>query len=250
MGQAFSLRAGFHPAGRRLKGGGSQDWLSHGSPARGSALLRSRWLKPLVFLLCLAPLGYLARRAWNQDLTANPVEYVTHFTGDWTLRLLLITLAVTPLRKLLRLPDLIRFRRMLGLYAFFYATQHLLTYVVVDHFFDFHAMLADVAKRRFITAGFAGYLALTALAVTSTNGWIRRLGGKRWRQLHRLVYFAIVAGVAHYYWLVKSDIRLPVFYGALAALLLGYRVAAILAARAAINRDSTSEGMEQVSLRR
>ena len=188
-------------------------------------MLKSRWLKVLVFLACLAPLGYLAWRAWHQDLTANPVEYITHFTGDWTLRLLLITLTVTPLRKLLGRPALIRFRRMLGLYAFFYASLHLVTYVVIDHFFDFHAMLADVAKRRFITAGFSGYLALTALAVTSTAGWIRRLGGKRWQRLHRLIYFAIIAGVVHYYWLVKSDIRLPVFYGALAALLLGYRVA-------------------------
>ncbi len=187
-------------------------------------MLRKRWLKVLVFLACLTPLEYLGWRAWNQDLTANPVEYITHFTGDWTLRLLIFTLAVTPLRKLLGLPDLIRFRRMLGLYAFFYASLHLLTYVVIDHFFDFHAMIADVAKRRFITAGFSGYLALTALAVTSTAGWIRRLGGKRWRGLHRLIYFAIIAGVVHYYWLVKSDIRLPVFYGALAALLLGYRV--------------------------
>ncbi len=188
-------------------------------------MLRSRWLKTLVFLLCLVPLGYLGWRTWNQDLTANPVEYITHFTGDWTIRLLVITLAVTPLRKLLGLPDLIRFRRMLGLYCFFYATLHVLTYVVIDHFFDFHAIVADIAKRHFITAGFAAYLALTALAVTSTAGWIRRLGGNRWRQLHRLVYFAIAAGVVHYYWLVKSDIRLPVFYGALAALLLGYRVA-------------------------
>ena len=194
-------------------------------------MLRTRWLKLAVFLLCLAPFGYLAWRAWNQDLTANPVEYITHFTGDWTIRFLIITLAVTPLRKLLGLPDLIRFRRMLGLYTFFYATLHVLTYVVIDHWFDFQAILDDVAKRRFIMAGFAGYLALTLLAATSTAGWIRRLGGKRWQQLHRLVYFAAGAGVVHYYWLVKSDIRLPLFYGALAALLLGYRLAVRLARR-------------------
>ncbi|HUI54413.1 MAG TPA: protein-methionine-sulfoxide reductase heme-binding subunit MsrQ [Bryobacteraceae bacterium] len=188
-------------------------------------MLRSRWLKVVAFLLCLAPLVCLTWRIWNQDLTANPVEYFTHFTGDWTIRLLTLTLAVTPLRRLLVLPDLIRFRRMLGLYSFFYATLHVLTYLAVDRFFDFHAIIADVAKRRFITVGFAGYLALTALAVTSTSRWIRRLGGKRWQRLHRLVYFAIVAGVVHYYWLVKSDIRLPAFYGALAVLLLGYRAA-------------------------
>lgn len=191
-------------------------------------MIRSRWLKVLLHPLCLAPLVYLGWRAWNQDLTANPVEYITHFTGGWTIRLLILTLAVTPLRKQFGLPELIRFRRMLGLYTFFYATLHILTYLVVDHFFDFHAMLADVAKRRFITVGFAGYLALTALALTSTRGWIRRLGGKRWQQLHRLVYFAIVAGVVHYYWLVKSDIRMPMFYGVLAVLLLGYRVVARL----------------------
>jgi len=192
-------------------------------------MLRTRSLKLLVFLLCLVPLGYLAWRAWNQDLTANPVEYITHFTGDWTIRLLAITLAVTPLRKLLALPELIRFRRMLGLYTFLYATLHVLAYLVIDQFFDFHAIVADVAKRRFITAGFAGYLVLTLLAVTSTTGWIRRLGGKRWQRLHRLVYFAAIAGVVHYYWLVKSDTRLPLFYAALAALLLGYRVAVRLA---------------------
>lgn len=200
-------------------------------------MLRSRWLKLLVFVLCLVPLGHLAWRAWNQDLTANPIEYITHVTGDWTIRLLVITLAVTPLRRLLALPDLIRFRRMLGLYAFFYATLHVLTYLVIDHFFDFQGILGDVAKRRFITVGFAGYVMLAALAVTSTTGWIRRLGGKRWQRLHRLVYFAIVAGVVHYYWLVKSDTRLPLFYGALAALLLGYRVAAWAARRG--DRPST-----------
>jgi len=186
-------------------------------------------MKVLVFLLCLVPLGYLAWRAWNQVLTANPIEYITHFTGDWTIRFLAITLAVTPLRKLLALPDLIRFRRMLGLYTFFYATLHVLTYLVIDHFFDFHAIVADVAKRWFITAGFAGYLTLTLLAVTSTAGWIRRLGGKRWQRLHRLVYFAAVAGVVHYYWLVKSDTRLPLLYATVFALLLGYRVAVRMA---------------------
>lgn len=138
----------------------------------------------------------------------------------------MITLAVTPLRKALAIPDLIRFRRMVGLYSFFYGTLHLLTYVAIDHFFDFHAIAADVVRRRFITAGMAAYIALTLLAVTSTAGWIRRLGGKRWRRLHRLVYFAVIAVVVHYYWLVKSDIRLPVFYASLAALLLGYRVVA------------------------
>lgn len=189
-------------------------------------MLRRRRLKVLVFLSCLAPFVYLLWRVWNQDLTANPVEYVTHFTGDWAVRLLIITLAVTPFRKALALPELIRFRRMLGLYSFLYATLHVLTYVVLDHFFDFSAIAADIARRRFVTAGMAAYFVLALLAATSTAGWIRRLGGKRWQRLHRLVYFAAIAAVIHYYWLVKSDVRLPLFYGALAALLLGYRVLA------------------------
>jgi sulfoxide reductase heme-binding subunit YedZ len=194
-------------------------------------MLKSRWTKLLLFLACLVPVAWLAWRIWNRDLTANPIEYITHFTGDWALRLLIVTLAVTPLRKLLRTPELIRFRRMLGLFAFFYVSLHLVTFVVIDHFFDFHAILADVAKRRFITAGFSGYVALTALAATSTAGWIRRLGGKRWQRLHRLIYFAVVAAVVHYYWLVKSDVRLPLLYGGLAAVLLGYRVFAWMAKR-------------------
>jgi sulfoxide reductase heme-binding subunit YedZ len=192
-------------------------------------MLRSRWTKLVLFLACLGPLAYLAWRIWKQDLTANPIEYITHFTGDWALRLLIVTLAVTPLRKLLGLPNLIRFRRMLGLFAFFYASLHLVTFVAVDHFFNFQAILADVAKRRFITAGSVGYLALAALAVTSTAGWIRRLGGRRWQRLHRLIYLAVVAAVVHYYWLVKSDVRLPLLYGALAAVLLGFRVFAWIA---------------------
>ncbi len=192
-------------------------------------MLKSRWTKLLLFLACLVPVAWLAWRIWNRDLTANPIEYITHFTGDWALRLLIVTLAVTPLRKLLRTPELIRFRWMLGLFAFFYVSLHLVTFVVIDHFFDFHAILADVAKRRFITAGFSGYVALTALAATSTAGWIRRLGGKRWQRLHRLIYFAVIAAVVHYYWLVKSDVRLPLLYGGLAAALLGYRVFAWMA---------------------
>jgi sulfoxide reductase heme-binding subunit YedZ len=192
-------------------------------------MLRSRWTKLVLFLACSGPLAYLAWQIWKQDLTANPIEYITHFTGDWALRLLIVTLAVTPLRRLLGAPDLIRFRRMLGLFSFFYASLHLATYVAIDHFFNLQAILADVAKRRFITAGTLGYIALTALAVTSTAGWIRRLGGKRWQKLHRLIYFAVIAAVVHYYWLVKSDVRLPLLYGALAAVLLGYRLFAWLA---------------------
>jgi sulfoxide reductase heme-binding subunit YedZ len=180
-------------------------------------------MKVLVFLVCLVPLGWLGWRGWNQDLSANPIEFITHFTGDWTLRFLVFTLAVTPLRKLLGLPDLIRFRRMIGLYAFFYGVLHFTTYIWLDKFFDWGAMLHDVGKRPFITAGFAAFLAMLPLAVTSTAGWIRRMGGKRWRMLHRLVYVAAIAGVVHYYWLVKSSVRRPLFYGALVALALAMR---------------------------
>jgi methionine sulfoxide reductase heme-binding subunit len=187
-------------------------------------ILSSKWAKVLVFIAALVPLALVANRAYHQDLTANPVEFLQHFTGDWTLRFLILTLAVTPLRKLLNLPDLIRFRRMLGLFAFFYLCLHFVTYIWFDQGFDLAGMWHDVQKRRFITVGFLGLLLLIPLAVTSTKGWIRRLGGKRWQRLHRLVYFAAVCGVIHYYWLVKSDVRKPVFYGVLVAILLLWRL--------------------------
>jgi sulfoxide reductase heme-binding subunit YedZ len=191
-------------------------------------MLRSRWLKAIVFVALLAPTAYLGWRFYQQDLGANPLERITHFTGDWTIRLLAATLAVTPLRKLLGLPDLIRFRRMLGLYAFYYGSLHFLTYLWLDKLFDFHEIVKDVAKRPFITAGFACFLCMLPLAITSTKGWIRRMGGRRWQLLHRLVYLAGIAAVAHYYWLVKSDIRLPLLYGSIIGALLLYRVAARL----------------------
>ncbi len=187
-------------------------------------LLLSRWTKPLVFLVCLSPFVYLGLRAYHGELTANPVEFVQHFTGDWTLRFLLITLSITPLRKMLKLPDLIRFRRMLGLFAFFYVCLHFLTYIWPDQNFNLAGMWKDVAKRPFITVGFLGFVLLIPLAVTSTKGWIRRLGGKRWQALHRLVYVSALCGVIHYYWLVKSDHRLPLLYGAILAALLVYRL--------------------------
>lgn len=189
-------------------------------------MLRSRWLKAVIFVALLAPAGYLGWRFYNQDLGANPLEHITHFTGDWTIRLLAATLAITPLRKLLRAPNLIRFRRMIGLYAFFYGCLHFLTYLWLDKLFDPHEILKDIAKRPFITVGFAAFLLMLPLALTSTAGWIRRLGGKRWQALHRLVYASAIAGVIHYYWLVKSDIRLPLLYGAIVGALLLYRVAA------------------------
>lgn len=183
-----------------------------------------RFTKVVVFILCLSPLGWLAWGAYTRHLGANPIEKITHQTGDWTLRFLLITLAITPLRKILAIPSLIRFRRMLGLYAFFYGFLHFLTYVWLDKFFDLHEMLVDIGKRKFITVGFTAFVFLIPLAITSTSGWIRRLGGKRWQALHRLIYFSAMGGVIHYLWLVKADIRVPLEYGTLLGILLLYRV--------------------------
>ena len=188
------------------------------------SLLISKWTKAAVFLLCLVPFGELVWRIIKSELGANPVEFLQHATGDWTLRFLVFTLCVTPFRKLFKLPDLIRFRRMLGLFAFFYVSLHFLTYLGPDQSFDFSAMWKDVAKRPFITVGFLGFVLLIPLAITSTAGWIRRLGGKRWQQLHRAIYVTAVCGVIHYYWLVKSDVRKPLFYGALVGILLLWRL--------------------------
>jgi sulfoxide reductase heme-binding subunit YedZ len=188
-------------------------------------LLASRWTKVVVFLLGLVPLGDLVYRGFHALLTANPVEFVQHFTGDWTLRFLLITLSITPLRKLLNLPELIRFRRMLGLFAFFYVCLHFLTYIGPDQSFSLAGMWKDVEKRRYITVGFLGFVLLIPLAITSTKGWIRRLGGRRWQMLHRSIYVAAICGVIHYYWLVKSDVREPLMYAAILASLLLWRLA-------------------------
>src|SRR5262249_17657004 len=158
------------------------------------------------------------------ELGPEPVTYLQHETGDSTLKLLAVTLAITPARKLLGIPELIRFRRMLGLFAFFYAAVHLLIYLVLDQQMSPAGIWADVAKRKFITIGFVGFVLLLALALTSTAGWIRRLGGKRWQALHRMIYVAAICGVIHYYWLVKSDKRWPLFYGAVFAGLLLWRL--------------------------
>ena len=184
----------------------------------------TRWIKFAVFAACLTPLGMLAWEAYTQNLGANPIEKITHSTGDWTLRFLLITLSITPARKLLGVSNLIKFRRMLGLYAFFYGSLHFLTYVWLDKFFNLHEMIADIEKRKFITIGLTAFTLLIPLAITSTTGWIRRLGGKRWQMLHRLIYISAICGVIHYLWLVKADIRKPLEYGAILAVLLSYRV--------------------------
>lgn len=184
----------------------------------------SKWTRVLLFSFCLVPFLNLAWRIYRNDLTANPIEFITHRTGDWTIRFLLIALAITPLRGILNQPQLIRFRRMLGLFAFFYAGLHLSTWLWLDKDFDMQEMWADVIKRRFITAGMTGLLLMAPLAVTSTAGWVRRLGYRRWQLLHRLIYLSVPAGVVHYYWLVKSDTRLPLMYGAILAVLLVYRL--------------------------
>jgi sulfoxide reductase heme-binding subunit YedZ len=189
------------------------------------SILSAKITKVLVFALCLVPLALLVWEGFHHGLGANPIEFITHTTGDWTLRFLILTLCITPARKLLRLPDLIRFRRMVGLFTFFYGCLHFTTYIWLDKFFDVSEMLKDINKRRFITLGFTGFVLMIPLAITSTAGWIRRMGGKSWRRLHRLIYISATAGVVHYYWLVKSDVRRPVRYGVLVALLLGYRLA-------------------------
>jgi sulfoxide reductase heme-binding subunit YedZ len=196
-----------------------------------SKLLSSLWTKVFVFALCLVPLLLLLwhllllwRNGYDSALTANPIEYITHKTGDWIIRLILITLCITPLRKLLNQPKVTRYRRMLGLFAFFYGFLHLMTWMWLDKFFDLPEMLKDVFKRPFITVGMTGFALMVPLAVTSTAGWVRRLGFARWQLLHRLVYFSGLAGVIHYYWLVKSDVREPLMYGAILAVLMSFRL--------------------------
>jgi len=179
-----------------------------------------RYSKPAVFLACLVPMGLLVRKGLTSQLGANPIEVITHSTGDWTLIFLCVTLAITPVRRVLGLPWLVRYRRMTGLFAFFHGSLHLMTYVWLDKFFDWHEILKDVGKRPFIAAGFTAFVLMVPLAATSTAGMIRRLGGRRWQMLHRLIYVSAVAGVIHYRWLVKADARVPLRYAAAVAILL------------------------------
>ena len=183
-------------------------------------------LKPAVFLLCLAPLALLL---WTivyrpESFSANPLEDITDRTGLWTLRFVLITLTVSPLRQLSGWNSLIRYRRMLGLFAFFYGFIHFITYIWFTVFFDIQRIVEDVLKRPFITVGFLAFVLMIPLAVTSTKKWISRLGGKRWQLLHKLVYVTGILGIVHYVWRVKSDIQNPLVYAVLLALLLGFRV--------------------------
>lgn len=183
-----------------------------------------KWLKLVVFPLCLLPLTLLAVDAYRDNLGANPIEVITHSTGTWTLVFLLITLSITPLRRISGVNALIKLRRMLGLFAFFYACLHFVTYFWLDQFFDWPGIVKDVIKRPFITVGFTSFILLLPLALTSTNGMLKRLGGRRWQWLHRLVYVIAIGGVVHYLWLVKKDLTQPLIYAAVLGLLLGYRL--------------------------
>lgn len=189
-------------------------------------------VKAATFVVCLAPLGLLIWRGFTGGLTANPIEFITHTTGWWTLAFLMITLAVTPLRRLLDMPWLLRLRRMLGLYVFFYASLHFLTWLVVDQFFDWQAIVKDIAKRPYITVGFSAFFLLLPLAATSTNAMVRRLGAARWQSLHRLVYVIAILGVVHFWWLVKKDIREPALFATILTVLLGTRLVVMWRKRA------------------
>ncbi|MGD9391073.1 MAG: protein-methionine-sulfoxide reductase heme-binding subunit MsrQ [Thioalkalispiraceae bacterium] len=185
--------------------------------------MRHPAVKSIIFLLCLLPATWLFTNFFLDNLGANPFEALTRQSGEWTLRFLLVVLAITPLRKLTRQSWLMAYRRMLGLYVFFYACLHLMTYLWFDQFFDWNEILIDILKRPFITVGMLAFVLLVPLAITSTNNWMRRLG-KRWKQLHQTVYIIGILAVLHYLWLVKADLREPLIYAGILLLLLGYRV--------------------------
>jgi sulfoxide reductase heme-binding subunit YedZ len=200
-----------------------------------------RALKVLIFLLCLVPFLLLiwgALTANTGGLGANPVEKITHTTGDWILRFLVLTLCITPLRRLTGWNQVIRFRRMLGLFAFFYACLHFAIYAISIASLNLAEIGTDIAKRPYVTVGFTGFVLMIPLAVTSTKKWIARLGGRRWQMLHRLVYVSAIAGVLHYLWLVKADIRFPVRYGIVVGLLLLFRVWTTVRSRQAVTQVS------------
>ena len=181
-------------------------------------------VKIALFLLALIPLARLILGAVDDALGANPIEKITRSTGYWTLTLLMFTLSITPLRRLTGWLWWVRVRRMLGLFAFFYASLHFLTYLVLDQFFDWDSIIKDIVKRPYITVGFPAFVLLIPLAATSTNAMIKRLGGKRWRCLHRLVYVTAIGGVVHYWWLVKKDLTNPITFATILAVLLGLRL--------------------------
>lgn len=190
----------------------------------GRIQLVTRVVKPAVFLAALFPLGLLVWDGFADGLGANPIEAITHRTGRWTLRLLLITLAIAPLRRITGWNELARLRRMLGLYAFFYALLHFLTYIWLDQSLVLRDITEDIIERPYVTLGFTAFLLLVPLAVTSTNAMVRRLGGARWRKLHKLAYVAGLAGALHYLWLVEADTRDPIIYLIVLAALFAFRL--------------------------
>lgn len=190
---------------------------------RSRARKPDRWLKPLVFVVCLIPLAWLIYRAFTGALGANPIEAVTRDLGDWALRFILIALAVTPLRMVTGWSAIGRLRRMLGLYAFFYVVLHLSSYVGLDQFFFWSGIWQDIVKRVYITLGMAAVLMLLPLAITSTDKMVKRLGGRRWRRLHLLVYPAAILGTIHFYMMLKADYTEPAIYAALLAIMFGIR---------------------------
>lgn len=198
--------------------------MPRAAPPAPRRKLARRWIKPLVFAASLVPLAMLAWAAYRDQLGANPIETLEIETGVWTLRFLVLTLAVTPARRLFGWNWLIKYRRMIGLFTFFYATVHLSTYIGLDMFFNVGDIVHDVTKHLYITVGMAAWILLLPLALTSTTGWVRRLGGKRWQALHRAIYAIAILGTVHYWWGVKKDIQRPLLYAAVFALLLGYRL--------------------------
>jgi len=184
--------------------------------------------KGALFLVCLVPLGVLVYNGVMDNLGAEPIKAITHFTGDWTLYLLLTTLSITPLRRMSGWNELIRYRRMLGLFAFFYACLHFLTYFVLDQFFDWDEILHDIVKRPYITVGFSAFALLIPLAMTSTNRMMKRLG-KHWKRIHSLIYITGTLGILHFLWLVKADVRKPLLLGAVLVTLLALRLPYVIA---------------------
>ena len=202
----------------------------------------------IVAVSCVPALS-LALGAWQDSLGANPIEKITHETGEWALRLLILTLAVTPLRRVFHLGWIAPLRRTLGLLAFFYASLHVLTYLALEHFFDWELMVEDVLERRYVTAGFAAYLLLIPLALTSTRAMMRRLGA-RWTRLHRLAYASALLAALHFIWLVKADLLEPLVYAALIVTLLAYRVRYSTRRRASVKADHASDRRERAESRR
>lgn len=207
-------------------------------------LLR-RVLKPAVFVACLAPFLWLAYRMVWGSLGVNPVETITNETGIWTLRLLVATIAITPIRWLTKWNPIIGFRRMIGLFAFFYATVHFLIYFVLDRSLMLDGLWEDIVLRPYITVGFLAFLLMIPLAVTSTRGWIRRLGGQRWNLLHKLVYVSSLLGALHYIWKVKLDVSNPLIYAGIVVLLLGWRLVKAVGKRDARQRAGRATAVTQ-----